>query len=370
MKKNIATYILSVATLLIPLISCNKAQEEELGEMISFRAETSAAESIPALGKSASSQSGSDAPLTKGTKTTSGNLTDQPFGVYGVYSATKGAGTGTTNVFDNSSALKVSYNTSNGHWEYTRTGTYPKYYWKRNQYYRFRAYHPYDASVETGGSSADGIQVNYRIIENQYDLLVAFSTRHPATDDEGTSRVPMNFSHALSALRFRVAFNKNVEEGTTDVLTEFHINGVQAAGVLNYTHEAGDYLTPLISWAADAFDSTTAFYSSTVSRTFGVYNPDSPATSVEPVDIYGSSGSDNVVFAIPQTCSDPRKGSTSVHFKTTGGGDVDNTAVLPTLTWEPGKIYTYTLLIERSSVKVDVTIKDWNEVQSTVDINI
>ncbi len=356
MMRTPTKYILILAWLAIIAQACSKDNVADAGESLSFSADAPKAEDVSALG-------------TKSTKTDINNLTDAPFGVYGLYSATKGAGNGTTNVFDNSSALQVSYNTSTGLWEYTRTGTDPKYYWKRNMYYRFRAYHPYSAPVETGGSNADGIIVNYRIIEDQYDLLVAFATRHPATDPEGTNRVPMNFRHALSALRFRIAFNKTVDEGTTDVLTEFHLTGIQAAGVLNYTHASGDYLSPLISWSANAFDSSTSFYTSTTNRSFGVYNP-GEATSVDPVDIFGSSDADNVVFAIPQTCSDPRHGVTSVHFKTTGGGNVDHTAVLPSIQWEPGKIYTYTLLIERSSVEITVSIKDWNEVQSTVDINI
>ena len=362
MKKS-AKYIFLL--LLLAVTACRKDNPAETGPSISFRADASAAENVAA---------------TKATKTIDGNLTDKPFGVYGVYSANKGDASG-TNVFGNSSPLEVSYNTSTKYWEYTRTGDKQKYYWKRAQHYRFRAYHPYTASVETGGSDADKILINYRIIQDQYDLLVAFATRHPATDADGTGRVPMNFQHALSALRFRVAFDKTVAEGTTDTLTEFHISGVQAAGMLNYTYQkAGkdtqgntikeDYLKPVINWTSDAFDSTTElFYKSTTQREFGVYNPGA-TSSVEPVDIYGTDDTDNVVFAIPQTCSNPDDGDTTIHFKTTGGGDVDNTAVLPTLAWEAGKIYTYTLLIRKSSVEVVVSIKDWNEVQSTVDINI
>ena len=354
MKKSVK-YILISALLAAAVTACKKDDPAETGPSISFRADASAAENVVA---------------TRATKTVKSNLTDNPFGVYGVHSDTKGGASG-TNVFDNSSALEVKFNSASGtsgEWEYTRTGDKPKYYWKRNKYYRFRAYHPYSASVETGGSDADKILINYRIIQDQYDLLVAFSTRHPATDPEGIERVPMNFKHALSALRFRVAFEKTVDEGTTDELTEFHICGVQAAGMLKYTH-TGDYLTEKIEWDANAFDSSTPFYQSTTQRTFGVYNPGA-TSSVDPVDIYGTGDTDNVVFAIPQTCSDPDNGDTTIHFKTVGGGDVDNTAVLPTLTWEAGKIYTYTLLIRKSSVEVVVSIKDWNEVQSTVDINI
>ncbi len=357
MMRTPTKYILILAWLAIIAQACSKDNVADAGESLSFSADAPKAEDVSALG-------------TKSTKTDINNLTDAPFGVYGLYSATQGAGNGTTNVFDNSSALSVSYNTTSGLWEYTRTGTNPKYYWKRNMYYRFRAYHPYTASVEAGGSGADVIIINYRIIEDQYDLLVAFATRHPATDPEGTGRVPMSFQHALSALRFRVAFRKTVDAGTTDNLTEFHLTGIQAAGMLNYTHSAGDYLSPLITWSADAFDSVTEFYKAAPNKTFGVYDKDDSTTAGNLVDVFGSSDADNVVFAIPQTCSDPRYGGTSVHFKTTGGGNVDNTAVLPSIEWQPGKIYTYTLLIEKSGVEITVSIKDWNEVQSTVDINI
>ena len=361
MKKAATTYIFALALTAVAVSSCRKDAPVQAGDAISFCAETSAAENA----------------ATRATKTVASNLTADSFGVYAVYSGTNG-GSSYTQVFDNSSPLEVKYQTitnddgtTSKNWAYAdRTGTDKRYLWKRDQYYRFRAYHPYTASVETGGSSADGILINYRIVEDQYDLLVAFSTRCPMYDSEGTNRVPMQFHHALSALRFRVAFGDSVDEGTTDVLTEFHITGVMAAGMLKYTHTVDDYLKEALSWSSDAFDSTHEFYRSTTSRTFGVYNPDKPDVSVEPVDIYGSSDADNVVFAIPQTCSDPQYGNTVIHFKTTGGGDVDNTAVLPSIKWEAGKIYTYTLLIKRSSVQVVVSIKDWNEVESTVDINI
>ena len=340
--------------ILLAVTACRKDYPVETGEAISFRADACAVENVAA---------------TRATKTDYTNLTNNPFGVYGVCSVDKGAAVA-TNVFDNSSALKVEYNTTSGNWEYTRTGDKTKYYWKRKQNYRFRAYHPYSASVETGGSSADGILINYRIFNDKYDLLVAFSTRCPNLDAEGIGTVPMQFHHALSALRFRVAFDKTMDLETTDTLTEFHITGVQAAGMLKYSHKGDDYITEDITWSSDAFDSSTEFYQSTTERTFGVYDPENSAASVEPVDVYGTSDTDNIVFAIPQTCSDSRYGDTVLHFKTTGGGNVDNTVVLPSIKWEAGKIYTYTLLIKRSKVQVEVTVKDWNEVQSTVDINI
>jgi hypothetical protein len=77
-----------------------------------------------------------------------------------------------------------------------------------------------------------------------------------------------------------------------------------------------------------------------------------------------------MVFAIPQTISSTPEKSTSVHFKTARGGAADHQATLPSITWESGKIYTYTLLIEKSDIKVLISIKDWNEVQSNENIYI
>lgn len=317
------------------------------------------------LGFSAAAADASPA-QTKGTREDDTSIRNNPFGIYAVYSASEGAASG-TNVFDDSGALSVSYNTASGYWEYTRNGTNPKYYWKRNQYYRFRAYHPYSADVVTGASDADRISINYRIINDDYDLLVAFARRHPAT--EGYGRVDMNFRHALAALRFRVAFDSSVKpQDSRDEVTEFHIKGLQVAGNLSYTHN-GDYLTEVLNWSTDDFDDRDEFYRWTGHREFGVngYTPDG-GTTVTPVDIFGTSGSDNVVFAIPQMCSDPSHSGTFVHFKTAHGTQADHSAKLPETQWEAGKIYTYTLLVKKSEVEVTVSIKDWNKVQSTLDI--
>ena len=75
-----------------------------------------------------------------------------------------------------------------------------------------------------------------------------------------------------------------------------------------------------------------------------------------------------MVFAIPQRCSDPLLSGTFVHFKTAHGTQADHSAQLPDMQWEAGKIYTYTLLVKKSEVEVTVSIKDWNKVQSTLDI--
>ena len=276
------------------------------------------------------------------------NLTSFSFGIFGGYSATEG---GTlTNLFDDDKAVKVFHDGKN--WKYYNDENDVKY-WRRNSHYRFRAYCPYEAEVLPSTSDADNISIKYRIIDHQYDLLVAFAHRCPATDSEGYETVNMPFQHALSGLRFQVVFDEFVPDGQTDRITGFHLKGLRPAGTLLYSHEEGNRLTPELEWSAKYFDATTEYYSCPYQTEFGKGTP---------VNIFHDNN--GVVFAIPQTIED---GMTSVHF-TTANGAMDHTATLPPITWEPGKIYTYTLKVLKSSVEVNVGIKDWDEVQSSVEV--
>ena len=114
----------------------------------------------------------------------------------------------------------------------------------------------------------------------------------------------------------------------------------------------------MIEWIATYYDSGS-YFNWTGPKVFGKYNGSNA------VDIFD--GASNMVFCIPQTCSSSL-GATTIHFKTLGGGDADNSATLPTIKWEPGKIYVYTLLVNKSDLEVVVSIKDWKEIQSSEDV--
>ena len=183
--------------------SCTKPQGEEHGTAIGFSTST------------VSQVEGTKSNHT-GESTTTETLQNKPFGVYGMYSVTDG-GKG-TNVFDFSSPVEVRYTTEGSstekNWTYTFSGSQysAKKYWKRNMYYRFRAYHPYDATLLQSSSSADGIDIEYRILDDSYDLLLASAKRYPAND--GYGRVQLVFNHALCALKFKIAFKETVTPAT------------------------------------------------------------------------------------------------------------------------------------------------------------
>lgn len=328
--------------------SCTKPQGEEHGTAIGFSTST------------VSQVEGTKANHT-GESTTTATLKNKPFGVYGMYSVTDG-GQG-TNVFDFSSPVEVRYTedviSNETNWTYTFSGSQysAKKKWKRNMYYRFRAYHPYDATFLQSSSSADGIDIEYRILDDSYDLLLASAKRYPAND--GYDRVQLVFNHALCALKFKIAFKETVTpEDYTDNIIHFYIKGLNAYGHLNYTGFGED---ATFGWSG-TFNSQDKLYEWTGNKTFGVKG------HVEPTDILESK---EYFFAIPQTCSDPANGPTSIHlFTKNSGGDneIDHTVNLPKLEWEAGKIYTYTLLVNKSDIEVSVTIEPWLTKQVPVDI--
>lgn len=328
--------------------SCTKPQGEEHGAAIGFSTST------------VSQVEGTKANHT-GESTTTATLKNKPFGVYGMYSVTDG-GKG-TNVFDFSSPVEVRYTTEGSstekNWTYTFSGSQysAKKNWKRNMYYRFRAYHPYDATLLQSSSSADGIDIEYRILDDSYDLLLASAKRYPAND--GYDRVQMEFHHALCALKFKIAFKETVTPSTyTDNIIHFYIKGLNAYGHLNHTGFGAD---EAFNWSG-TFNSQDKLYEWTGDKTFGVKG------HVEPTDILELK---EYFFAIPQTCSDEANGPTSIHLftrKSGGDNEIDHTVNLKPLKWEAGKIYTYTLLVNKSDIEVSVTIEPWLTKQVPVDI--
>lgn len=332
--------------------SCTKPQGEEHGTAIGFSTST------------VSQVEGTKSNHTGGVPTTDKNLKGNSFGVYGMYSVTEG-GKG-TNVFDFSSPVEVKYTTdiisNQTNWTYTFSGSQysEKKNWKRNMYYRFRAYHPYDkATLLQSSSSADGIDIEYRVLDDNYDLLLASATRYPAKDKEGYGTVQMEFKHALCALKFKIAFQNTVTPSEyTDNIIHFYIKGLNAYGHLSYTGFGKD---EAFNWSG-TFNSHDKLYEWTGDELFGVKG------HKDPTDILGK---DKYFFAIPQTCSDPANGQkTSIHLFTKNGGDneIDHTVNLQPLKWEAGKIYTYTLLVNKSDIEVSVTIEPWLTKQVPVDI--
>ena len=208
-------------------------------------------------------------------------------------------------------------------------------------------------------SDVDDIFIEYAINAGKEDLLVGFQTVE-STASNIKNKVTFAFKHALCALEFKIAFKdvESIEADYTDNLTSFHLSGLIPTGTLQYTHEDGNYLSDVIKWDATYFDDGK-YYEWTGSKLFPKYNRSNATT------VFDDNG---LVFCIPQTCSPSETKQTTVNFKTKKAGDAIHSAPLPKMQWDPGKVYSYTLLVNKSDLEISVSIKDWDEIQANEDL--
>lgn len=303
-------------------------------------------------------------------------LRQQPFGIYG-YKRLEGSSI-QSNVFLSSAAQEVGWGTEGSGTSAKQCWTYsPKRKWETSMHYRFRAYWPYTAEVNPN-SDATRLAVEYKSTTQQYDLLVAYATRYPK--DEGIGAVKMQFHHALSALRFEVKYKDDSStKGLTDYVTDFHVKGLYTVGTLLYGYfssisidewskaSADEDPYEKIDWytSFNTFDSTSELFSWSGERRFHA-----PANATDTAETATVFDGDRMVLVVPQTISDGNAHLTTANFKLRGAGDALHTVALPTTELLPGKIYTFTLVISSSYITINVNIKDWDTLQSNVDINL
>ena len=269
---------------------------------------------------------------------TDGKLRKAPFGIFGFKTSSDDSSiTGNlTNVFSTTDAQEVGWSQSDGKWTYS-----PKRRWENSMHYRFRAFWPYDVELNPD-SNASRIGIEYKATTESYDLLVAYATRYPL--NEGIQPVRLLFHHALSGLRFKIRFDSKVKKGTVDYVNRFYLQGMYSVGYMIYGQMADSDPVDKIEWIFDR-------YGNTFDKTGRMFD------------------CDKVVFIPPQTLSSGL-GVTTANFYTQTGGDALHSVDIPRTTLEPGKIYTFTLVIHDTYLTVDIDIKDWDVLQSNVDINL
>ena len=92
-----------------------------------------------------------------------------------------------------------------------------------------------------------------------------------------------------------------------------------------------------------------------------------PFSATETATVYDGDG---LMFIIPQTLSASTDRTASLNFYTEKAGDALHAYDFPKATLLPGKIYTYTISLDKSNIQISVDIEDWNTIQSNTDINL
>lgn len=296
---------------------------------------------------------------------------DKPFGVFGGKSYD-----GTTNfssVFQTDRAQKVYWektlNNNEGAWTYDD----PKQKWERAMHYRFRAVWPYVERNVKANSSANLLSVTYHSLNEDYDLMVAYATRYPLGDPEGVGQVALTFKHALAGLRFIVKYSDDATTKDPDAITEFYLTGIYSQGQLFYGYAKADSGPESMIWDLSEYtfnvDTPQFHWPNSKGVTEGKTIPFGGEENTE-ANVYftkTTSGSDGAALIVPQTLSSQR-GDTYVHFRTKLGGKALHTVRLPGKKLEAGKIYTFTLSINETTITIDGKVQDWKEIHSNIDI--
>ena len=256
----------------------------------------------------------------------------------------------------------------------TEKWTYePKQKWERAMHYRFRAVWPYVERNVKANSSANLLSVTYHSLNEDYDLMVAYATRYPLGDPEGVGQVALTFKHALSGLRFIVKYSDDATTKDPDAITEFYLTGIYSQGQLFYGYAKADSGPESMIWDLSEYtfnvDTPQFHWPNSKGVTEGKAIPFG-GTENTGANVYftkTTSGSDGAALIVPQKLSSER-GKTYVHFRTTLGGTALHTVELPEKQLEAGKIYTFTLSINETTITIDGKVQDWKKIYSNIDI--
>ena len=339
--------------------SCDRDAKEDFGDVIAFSASAE---------KVADSRSTGSKLVTTATLSKDGS----EIAVYGYHGGASDY-SGTTPVFETDGAKFVYYKSSDhagdSHWDYDYNGGTDKVKWLRSDYYRFRAFYPYSLidNVITS-SNAEILALDYSLMTDDADLMVAYSTRYPARD--GVGAVKLEFQHALSALKFVV---KKENSSEPEGIKEFYLTGLYQAGGLVYKSSDDKKLDgdQTINWivVSNLSDEDTPVHHWKTDDE-GKYRKIVP----DGVTVYGEDG---FVFAIPMNGTDENGyivkelPKISAHFRTDKGGSVLHSATLPDkIRWEPGKKYIYTITVKQATVTVSVKIQPWTVIEAGAEIKL
>lgn len=209
-----------------------------------------------------------------------------------------------------------------------------QYFWPGSGHnLRFFCYAPYGAAAISGSSQAGAPVLQFTVADDsraQVDLLVADSG---TTDGGERAALPVNLSHALSAVRFAVKAGSRSGK----------MGGVRLSGLYNSGSRS---LASSSAWTALSGD---ASYTLTGSFPY--------TRSSEGLDLFD--GDTGVFLLLPQN-----KGGVQLDalYQLQGEDDVKliSTGAF-TIAWEAGKIYTYTLDIQET-VRITVSVAGFAEV--------
>lgn len=251
-------------------------------------------------------------------------------------------------------------------------------YWTWGGNYRFRAYFPQKGVNVVSSSNATTFVFEWNSMLKQLDLMVAYREINTRIWDLDKP-VPLTFNHALSALKFNFQFTDGyvAEDKLTGLWLEntaeddFASIGIMAYGA---TEETDD--PEAMTWTkAYANEPGSEIYKWTYAEGIPFFRTaDNVSTMATAYTTGFNDGgeyidNDGWLLIIPQESS----GNVNLCFTTEKSGSHVYRTTLPANTgtdntFKPGYKYDYTVTIGETDLRLDLSIAEWNRLESSYDI--
>lgn len=266
---------------------------------------------------------------------TTGDIEDNGFGVYAfVNKGVEGSAESLiyeTLLGNNTSAERV-YKDDEGEWTYSE-----KKFWVANRIYHFYGVYPYNTQytiTEDISNNPTGISYTFTTPDTADEDFVAACTTIDSSQDT-PSRVDMDFKHMLSNVSFKVHYDIFGNQGDKFTLNEFTISNIKKVGTLQFAYNMDG------SWSVNPLQNMTF-----------TWKPEQGVELENELSLW-----EDGLMLIPQTIA---PGVVNIRVKytyedyavTPDGEKIDTDSVekvvdtfLPATTWEPGKSYTYKMIL-------------------------
>lgn len=246
----------------------------------------------------------------------------------------------------------------NYYWGYVNE---PLRYWWTNVIYDFRAFFPANALGSYAlATDASSLSISYDTETFQEDLMVAYTQVDTNILANTEVPVPLQMIHALATLKF--VFKMEESSLVTNTLISASLgNTLKTNATLEYN--TSDVTTA--NWTSLTASGNSQLY---LWENGGIdFTASTPATAyTTPAGTTTTTGTkycdcDGHVLIIPQTCDPVLNFATAYRSYNVSLGETE---------FEPGKQYVYNITLkENTQLNVTLTIKNWNELGSSYDIN-
>ncbi len=243
-------------------------------------------------------------------------------------------------------------------------------FWKSLSVYDFRACYPQDVMTtlmtQMDATMFQGGPIN--TLELQEDILVAATQVNTRTANL-SAPVPLDMQHIFAALKFKVkavdGFVPATGEGVTSCWLQNKGDATDLFSPSGYLVHSGNAI-PEIIWHPYESSSEVSMYKWEHNGvSFQTENTLYTANDGKEGEVY--THNDGWVLVVPQTV---KEGTLTFNYTLKNAGDHKFSVNIPAVTYEHGKQYTYVLEIRGSEANITLTIKPWNQLDSSYDITI